>query len=271
MKAFIFDASVCNGCYNCQLVCKDEHVENEWLPYAAAQPDTGQFWMRMKEQTHGQVPKVKVEYTAVPCMHCANPACLKASQNGAVYQREDGLVIIDPIKAKGQKQIVEACPYNAAFWNEELQLPQKCTGCAHLLDEGREPRCVESCPTGALRFGEEEDFSDEIQGAETRWPELGLKPRVYYLNGLKTFIAGDVFDPVSDECLKDAKITLLNEKTGQSWEETSDDFGDFWFREREPGLYSLKIEKDNYISYQKQGIQVAKSINLGEFPLIRRS
>ena len=63
MKVFVFDSSLCNGCYGCQLACKDEHWNNEWPPYALSQPDTGHFWCRMTQTDHGQVPKVRVEYT----------------------------------------------------------------------------------------------------------------------------------------------------------------------------------------------------------------
>ena len=34
MKVFVFDSTKCNGCYGCQLACKDEHWNNEWPPYA---------------------------------------------------------------------------------------------------------------------------------------------------------------------------------------------------------------------------------------------
>ena len=85
------------------------------------------------------------------------------AQNKAVYRRQDGIVMIDPVKAKGQKQIVTACPYRVIEWNEEKQIPQKCTFCAHLLDKGeKEPRCVESCPTGALVFGDLDDPKSEV-------------------------------------------------------------------------------------------------------------
>ena len=47
-KAFLIDVGRCTGCYNCQLACKDEHCENDWRPYAAPQPLTGQFWMKVK-------------------------------------------------------------------------------------------------------------------------------------------------------------------------------------------------------------------------------
>ena len=52
-KAFIVDVARCNGCYCCQIACKDEHVGNDWSPYAKPQPDTGQFWCRLNEYTRG--------------------------------------------------------------------------------------------------------------------------------------------------------------------------------------------------------------------------
>ena len=64
MKAFVMDLAICNGCYCCQIACKDEHVANDWTPYAKPQPDYGQFWMKMEEKVRGTVPKVKVSYTA---------------------------------------------------------------------------------------------------------------------------------------------------------------------------------------------------------------
>ena len=135
MKAFVVDLGKLNGCYACQLACKDETVGNEWPPYSKPQPDTGQFWLKMFEKTHGQVPKVRVEYRPQLCRHCGNAPCMDAAPD-AVYRREDGLVIIDPAKAAGHSELVDACPYGAIYWNDDLGLPQKCTGCAHLVDAG---------------------------------------------------------------------------------------------------------------------------------------
>ena len=104
------------------------------------QPDTGQFWTRVEERVRGQVPKVRVSYTVRMCQHCGDAPCMAAAPE-AVYRRDDGLVIVDPEKARGLRELVEACPYGAIYYNEGLDLPQKCTGCAHLVDAG------EGCPT----------------------------------------------------------------------------------------------------------------------------
>ena len=266
MKVFVFDSEKCNGCYGCQLACKDEHVDNDWPPYAKPQPDTGHFWLKLHEKEHGQIPKVRVAYTPIPCMHCDKPACMAAAE-GKIYKRDDGLVIIDPEKAKGAQALVESCPYNAIYWNETLDIPQKCTGCAHLVDEGKLPHCVDLCATGAWRFGEEEEFAEEIAQAERMKPEAGQEPRVYYLNMPKLFIGGEVWDPKENEIIEGALITLKNEGNGSVLETQSDEFGDFWFKRLESGRYTLTIKVKGFKECSKTGIDLSESLNVGDFPL----
>ena len=95
-------------------------------------------------------------------------------------------------------------PLQAIYFNEGLNIAQKCTGCAHLLDSGwKEPRCADACPTLAFKFMEE----DEAKELHCRKPRYGnrnsrrVKPRVYYLNLPKKFIAGTVYDPVKKKSL----------------------------------------------------------------------
>jgi len=146
----IVDIAKCHDCNNCFLACKDEYFENDFPPYSSAQPRMGQRWIDILRKERGQFPRVDVSYLPLLCMHCDDADCIKAAEGGAVYKRDDGIVIIDPLKAKGKKSIVESCPHGVIWWNDELDLPQKCTFCAHLLDEGWDkPRCVQVCPTGA--------------------------------------------------------------------------------------------------------------------------
>jgi len=214
----IIDVTRCNGCYNCFLACRDEFYGNDYPGYSAAQPFSGQQWVKVIEKERGQYPKVKVAYTVIPCMQCENAPCIEASLNRAVYQRPDGIVIIDPAKAQGEKQVVDACPYRVIYWNEQKNIPQKCTFCAHLLDQGwKEPRCVEACPTKALVFGDVNDPDSEISKVmaaakgklEVLHPEYGLMPNVKYIGIPRRFIAGEVvFRDKKDECAVDVKVTL---------------------------------------------------------------
>ena len=266
MKVFVVDQKYCNGCYGCQIACKDEHCGNDWMPYQKPQPETGHFWMKLQETTHGQVPKVKIEYRPYMCQQCDEcPVVAKFPE--CAKKRDDGLVTIDPVASEGKREIVEACPYGAVYWNEELSIPQKCDGCAHLVDAGEQPHCVELCATGALKFGDEEDFADEIARATQILPELGTKPRVYYLNAPGLFIAGDVWNSADDEVIIGAKATLTC-PDGTVQEAVTDDFGDFWFRKLAAGTYGLKVEADGYVA-QERTVELDKSLNVGDFDLAK--
>ncbi len=248
MKVFVYDLDKCNGCHNCQIACKDEHCGNDWSPYALPQPDTGQFWCRVDEETVGTAPHVNVNYLPHRCNHCGNAPCMDAAPD-AVYRRDDGLVVIDPAKARGKRDLVAACPYGEIFWNEELQVAQKCTGCAHLLDDGwKEPRCVDACCTGALRFGEEEDFAEELERAVCLKPECGTAPRVWYLNLPKRFIAATLVDIDADEVVVGAKVTIQNQQTEEVRSLESDFMGDVVFDKLDPGHWRMWVEKEGYLS-----------------------
>lgn len=265
MKVFLFDASRCNGCHGCQIACKDEHCGNDWMPYAKPQPETGHFWCGVEESVQGQVPKVRMTYQVTMCRHCEKCALVEAAPD-AVHRRDDGLVIIDPTKVEGRKDLVDACPHHAVFWNEELEIPQKCTGCAHLVDAGETPRCVDFCQTGALRFGDEDEFAEELKDAVAIDAETGTKPRFYCLNLPKLFIGGDVWDPEPNEIVEGATVTLTAQD-GSVRTTSTDDFGDFWFNRLDPGAYDLKIEAKGYQPVTKESIVLEQSLNLGDFPL----
>lgn len=249
----VVDITRCHGCYNCFLACRDEFVGNEYPGYAAAQPPEGQYWIKVLEKERGKYPKVKVTYTPILCMHCDNADCIKAAQDGAVYRRPDGIVIIDPVKAKGQKQIVNACPYRVIEWNEKEQVPQKCIFCAHMLDKGeKEPRCVEVCPTEALVFGDLDDPNSKVAklmasgNKEIMHPEYGMKEKVAYIGLPKRFVAGTVIYGDKDECAGDVTVTLTRGRSKPVTAKTNF-FGDFEFE----GLpsdteYTVKVEAKGY-------------------------
>jgi Fe-S-cluster-containing dehydrogenase component len=269
MKAFVIDVSICNGCYCCQIACKDEHVGNDWTPYARSQPDTGQFWLKLNEFIRGTFPKVKMHYVPVLCMHCDNAPCMSACPiDGVIYKRDDGLVIIDPGRCTGCRNCIDVCPYDAIYFNKDLNIAQKCTGCAHLLDDDwKEPRCVEVCPTQALRFGEESELSDLISKAEILYPEAGALPRAYYLNIPCKFVAGTVYNQETEEVVIGAICTLSGLKSGKELTTTTDSFGDFWFEGLEEETFSLKIEAYGK-SRKIDSISTAKDVNLGDIPLL---
>jgi len=155
------------------------------------------------------------------------------------------------VKAKGQMQIVDACPYGAIYWNAELHLPQAWPFDAHLLDQGWERTKLETvCPTDVFRSlkvtDEEMRRIAKAENLVTREPKSGARPRVYYRNNhpFETcFIGGTVITRENgcEECVAGANVTLHNgdELIGSA---TSDAFGEFRIDKVDPGTVTVQIE-----------------------------
>ncbi|MCB1542007.1 MAG: oxidoreductase [Rhodoblastus sp.] len=241
--ALFFDVDKCTGCQNCFVAVKDEYVGNERAGYFAAQPATGHVWFGVKHRERGPAPFTNVAYVLETCQHCDDAPCMKAAANGAVTKRPDGIVIIDPQKARGQKQIVDACPYGAVSWNEHSQTPQAWPFDAHLLDEAwRRTRGEQVCVTGALVSIKIDDaaFEDKKrEGWRELRPDLGTKARVLYkgLERLETiFVVGSLETErggVTD-CLEGAQVELVRDGVVLA-SATSDGFGDFKIDGLAPG------------------------------------
>lgn len=247
----IVDIERCNNCRACFLAVKDEHTGNDFPGYAAEQPAMGANWLDIKRKERGSYPIVDAHFMPVMCNHCDDAPCMKVAKNGAITKRADGIVIIDPVKAKGQKEIVEACPYGAVSWNEEKQLPQAWIFDAHLLDDGWEKtRAEQCCPTDVFRSIKVEDSEMERIAAEESLevlqPELGAKPRVYYKNMhyfSKCFVGGSVAAMVDgvEECVEGAEV-VLKKDGNEAGRATTDTFGEFKIDRLEPGSGRYEIE-----------------------------
>lgn len=273
--SLLIDVTRCTGCYNCLLACRDEHYGNDYPGYSAAQPLNDQFWMQVKEIERGVYPRPKLDYVAIPCQHCEDAPCIDAAKDGAVYRRRDGIVVIDPVKAKGQPQIAQACPYRVVFWNADLDVPQKCALCAHRLDAGeKQPRCSESCPTGAMVFGDLDDPQSEISlrlaalETEVLHPEYRCSPLVRYHGIPKRFVAGEVvLDDAADACAEGVKVVLEGE--GVRDETTSDVFGQFEFEGlAQKASYRVSVEHPGYAP-RAFDVRTDTDVYLGEVRLWR--
>jgi molybdopterin-containing oxidoreductase family iron-sulfur binding subunit len=157
-------------------------------------------------------------YMPKPCQHCDNPPCVSVCPVDATFKRQDGVVLIDNERCIGCRFCIAACPYSARMfhWEEplmsesdkgkpyniELNVPQrkgtisKCLFSSDRLRLGKLPYCVSACPNGVYYFGDENQ--DAVTNGTTKetyrlsellrvnagyhlMPELGTKPRVYYL------------------------------------------------------------------------------------------
>jgi Fe-S-cluster-containing dehydrogenase component len=270
----IIDVEKCENCKNCFLACKDEYVNNDWPGYSAPMPNQGQSWIITEGKERGQYPFIDVAYLPSPCMHCDDAPCTKAAGGGAIYKRPDGIVIIDQVKAKGNRDLLKVCPYGAIRWNEALSLPQKCTLCAHLLDNGwKQTRCVQSCPTGALALRRIETSRIEQTMAEERLevyhPEFGTRPRVFYKNlhrYTRCFVGASVATRINDqmECAEGAHVTLLNASGAELEHCLTDNYGDFKFDKLEEGsgTYAIRVELKGHETKNIE-FRLTTSLNLG--------
>jgi len=76
---------------------------------------------------------------------------------------------------------------NLDFPTRTRGVVEKCNFCVERLAQGLIPACVEACKEKALVFGDLKDPNSEILEALKfrtifqRQPELGTKPKVYYI------------------------------------------------------------------------------------------
>ncbi len=266
----IVDLEKCVGCYNCLIACKDEHIGNDWSPYTAPQEKHEGPWIEPTRYERGVAPYTEVCFVTRTCQHCDNPKCAEAAPE-AVQKRPDGIVLLDMAKAKGNKTLKDACPYGAIQWNEEQGAPQKCTLCAHLLDNGwKEPRCVQACPLRALSvvYCEDEEFAKIVESQKLKPITDGSnKPRVMYKNLYrynKCFIKGAIAYQNGGrmDAATQAKVRLL--LNGVEIKRTAADFmGEFKFDRIPKGSGTFLLE------YTLDGFEpVTQEVTVGEESVI---
>lgn len=271
----VIDVAECTNCNGCALATMDEYVGNEWPGVAAPMPRHGHRWIEIKTKERGQAPFMDVAYLPVTCNHCDDAPCVKAAKDGAAYKRPDGIVIIDPEKSRGQRQILEACPFGAVWWNEERQIPQIWPFDAHLLGKGgwSETRGSHVCPTRAMQtvLAEDDDMQRRVaqEGLEVLKPELRTRPRVWYRNlwrYTKAFIGGSVSAEANGvvDCVEGARVRLI--KDGHAVAEmTTDNYGDFKFDrlDENSGAYMVEIESPDRPA-KTVSVTLTESVYLGE-------
>ena len=77
---------------------------------------------------------------------------------GAMYKADDGTVIHDDALCLGCKACMGVCPYGVPQFDEAQNIVRKCDACASLRAKGRNPACVDACPSRALDFGDRDEL-----------------------------------------------------------------------------------------------------------------
>ena len=169
----LIDAGKClSGCTKCIDACHTENGVAETLP----DPRQNAQWIRKIELVDRRPGATAGRVTQLPmmCQHCANPPCVDVCPTGASMKRADGIVLVDRHTCIGCRYCMMACPYKARSFvhapltKQNPEVPrgkgcvESCTLCVHRVDKGQQPACVESCPEGAMIFGDLNNPASEI-------------------------------------------------------------------------------------------------------------
>lgn len=174
---FIIDNRKCIGCHACTTACKSEHD----VPVGV-----NRTWVKQVEK--GVFPNTRRLFSVMRCNHCTDAPCVEICPTEALHFRNDGIVDFDKERCIGCKSCMQACPYDALYIDPATHTAAKCNYCAHRIDVGLEPACVNVCPEHAIISGDMEDPFSEIsqllsrQQVKVRKPEKATKPNLFYID-----------------------------------------------------------------------------------------
>ncbi|MBI5917435.1 MAG: 4Fe-4S dicluster domain-containing protein, partial [Bacteroidetes bacterium] len=175
---FIIDNRKCIGCHACTTACKSEHD----VP-------VGVFRTWVKQVEKGEFPNTRRVFSVMRCNHCTDAPCVEICPVEALYFRPDGIVDFDKNRCIGCKSCMQACPYDALYIDPDTHTAAKCNYCAHRVDIGLEPACVNVCPEHAIISGDMDNPETKISqllGREqvtVRKAAKGTVPNLFYIDG----------------------------------------------------------------------------------------
>jgi len=181
-KAMLIDLKRCAGCYSCVVACQ---MQNNQKP--------GVQWNKLTKAEWGEYPDAHGCYIPHACMHCEDAPCVAACPTGASYTADDGVVLVNYEICLGCSDCVVACPYGArvinkndayffnassptsyeAYGTQRINVAEKCTFCADITKDGRQPACVECCPGHARFFGDVTDSSTDVAKKKGSATQIG--------------------------------------------------------------------------------------------------
>ncbi|MFU2058533.1 cytochrome c nitrite reductase Fe-S protein [Avibacterium volantium] len=177
--AMLHDETACIGCTACMDACR----ETNQVPEGVSRLEI------IRSEPYGEFPDVKYEFFRHSCQHCTNAPCVAVCPTGASYiDASTGIVDVNKDLCVGCQYCIAVCPYRVRFIHPVYKSADKCNFCRDTnLAKGKQPACVEACPTKALTFGNTNDPQSEIslklkekQTYRTK-VELGTDPNLYHV------------------------------------------------------------------------------------------
>jgi len=178
----VIDLERCTGCRACTVACK---IEKGMELGTGIRVET--IGGTKQDTPRGTYPELSMCFLPIACMHCEQPPCRDACPTQAIYQRPDGIVLIDEKQCNGCQECLTACPYQAFVYDEDKAVVRKCDLCFERLEQGYEPFCSVCCGFGAIFFGNLGDPRSTVSqlvsrhDAYTLKPELATGPAIHYL------------------------------------------------------------------------------------------
>jgi Fe-S-cluster-containing dehydrogenase component/formate-dependent nitrite reductase membrane component NrfD len=186
---FVIDQRKCIGCHACTVACKAENG----VPL-------GEFRTWVKYVDKGTFPDSRRHFLVERCNHCDDAPCITICPTKALFRRDDGIVDFDADRCIGCKSCMQACPYDAIYIDPTTHTAAKCNFCAHRVDVGLQPACVNVCPEQAIITGDLDDPTSHISrliarnSVQVRRPDQGTKPKLFYLGADASVLVPELTD-----------------------------------------------------------------------------
>lgn len=177
--AMVHDETACIGCTACMDACRT--INN--VPKGVSRLEI------IRSEPYGEFPNVEYEFFRQSCQHCTNAPCVAVCPTGASFiDSMTGIVDVKSELCVGCQYCIAVCPYRVRFIHPVKKSADKCNFCRDTnLAAGKQPACVEACPTKALTFGDMNDKNSDVYKKVHENPvyrtklSLGTQPNLYHI------------------------------------------------------------------------------------------
>jgi molybdopterin-containing oxidoreductase family iron-sulfur binding subunit len=217
----VIDLNTCTGCSACMIACQSENN----IPTVGKKNVLNgreMHWLRLDRYYVGEPDSPDSVYQPIVCMHCDNAPCETVCPVAATVHGDEGTNDMIYNRCVGTRYCSNNCPYKVRRfnWFDYTEIPspkylalnpevtvrhrgvmEKCTFCIHrirfeeaqakvhdreLKDGDVVTACQQSCPTGAIVFGNLNDPKSRVaqlfkeENAYALLEELNTQPAVRY-------------------------------------------------------------------------------------------